>query len=61
VPAPTGAWLVEGNVCVAGGNVGRVTNDCRAGRYETSRGLAKLNADGTGEATIFINQTIGID
>lgn len=60
-PAPTGPFLVEGNVCIAGGNIGRVTNDCRAGRYVPARGLANVNADGTGDAVIFIDQTIGIN
>jgi hypothetical protein len=59
-PAPTGAWIVEGNVCISGGNFGRIRNDCRAGRYEPARGLAHLNLDGTGDATVFIDLTIEI-
>jgi hypothetical protein len=59
-PTPTGAWIVEGNVCVSGGNVGRVQNDCGAERYFPARGLAHLNADGTGDATVYIDQTIGL-
>jgi hypothetical protein len=58
--APAGAWIVEGNVCVSGGNFGRIRNDCRAGRYAPARGLANLNLDGTGDATVFIDQTIDI-
>jgi hypothetical protein len=61
VPAPTGPFLVEGNVCVAGGTVGRVQNDCRAGRFFPARGMATVNADGTGSGVIFIHQTIDID
>ncbi len=57
---PAGAWIVEGNVCVSGGNFGRIRNDCRAGRYSPARGLAHLNLDGTGDATVFIDQTIDI-
>jgi hypothetical protein len=57
-PGPTGAWIVEGNVCIAGGNFGRIRNDCRDGRYFPARGLAHLNPDGTGDATVFIDQTI---
>jgi hypothetical protein len=59
-PAPTGAWIVEGNVCVSGGNFARIRNDCRAGRYVPARGLAHLNLDGTGDATVFIDLTIEI-
>ena len=61
VPAPIGPWLVEGNVCISGGTIGRVHNDCRAGLYFPARGLANLNADGTGDAAVFIDQTIGLD
>jgi hypothetical protein len=59
-PAPAGAWIVEGNVCVSSGNFARIRNDCRAGRYLPARGLAHLNLDGTGDATVFIDQTIEI-
>ena len=58
---PSGPFLIEGNVCISGGNFGRIEDDCRAGRYFPARGFLDLSSDGTGDASIFIDQTIGID
>jgi hypothetical protein len=57
-PPPAGPWLINGNVCISGGNGGDIDNDCSAHRYEPARGITNLS---TGEATIFLDQTIGID
>ena len=35
-----------------------IENDCPSGRYEPARGITNLSK---GDATIFIDQTIGID
>jgi hypothetical protein len=56
-PAPGGPWLIKGNVCISGGNVGDIENDCSAHHYEPARGITNLS---TGDATIFLDQTIGI-
>ena len=57
-PAPEGTWLINGNVCISGGSVGDIENDCAAHRYEPARGITNLS---TGDATIFLDQPIGID
>jgi hypothetical protein len=57
-PAPGGSWLIIGNVCISGGSAGDIDNDCSAHRYEPARGITNLS---TGDATIFLDQTIGID
>jgi hypothetical protein len=57
-PAPEGPWLINGNVCISGGSVGDIENDCAAHRYEPARGITNLS---TGDATIFLDQPIGID
>jgi hypothetical protein len=57
-PAPGGPWLINGNVCISGGSAGDIDNDCSAHRYEPARGITNLS---TGDATIFLDQTIGID
>jgi hypothetical protein len=57
---PFGPFLVEGNACVSGGNVGQIDDDCQVGRYFPARGFLALSIDGTGDASIFIDQTIGI-
>ena len=57
-PAPGGPWLIHGNVCISGGSAGDIDNDCSANRYEPARGITNLS---TGDATIFLDQTIGID
>jgi hypothetical protein len=56
-----GPFFVEGNGCIEGGSLGRVANDCRAGRYFPTRGMGTLHADGTGDAVIFLDQTIGLN
>ncbi len=53
--APTGSWLVEGNLCISGGNYARIVDDCAANRYAPARGITNLS---TGDAAIFIDQTI---
>jgi hypothetical protein len=55
---PGGPWLIIGNVCISGGSVGDIDNDCAAHRYEPARGITNLS---TGDATIFLDQTIEID
>jgi hypothetical protein len=57
-PAPGGPWLIKGNVCISGGNVADIDNDCAADRYQPARGISNLS---TGDATIFLDQTIGIE
>src|SRR4030095_7200043 len=57
-PAPEGPWLINGNVCISGGSVGDIKNDCAAHRYEPARGITNLS---TGDATIFLDQAIEID
>ena len=57
-PGPGGSWLVKGEICISGGNFDDIDNDCSSGRYEPARGITNLS---TGDATIFIDQTIGID
>jgi hypothetical protein len=57
-PAPGGPWLIIGNVCISGGSAGDIDNDCSVNHYEPSRGITNLS---TGDATIFLDQTIGID
>jgi hypothetical protein len=57
-PAPAGHWLIIGNVCISGGSAGDIDNDCSAHHYEPARGITNLS---TGDATIFLDQTIGID
>ena len=57
-PAPAGPWLIIGNVCISGGNGGDIDNDCSVHHYEPIRGITNLS---TGDATIFLDQTIGID
>lgn len=57
-PAPEGPWLINGNVCISGGSAGDIDNDCAVHRYEPARGITNLS---TGDATIFLDQTIGID
>jgi hypothetical protein len=57
-PAPAGHWLILGNVCISGGSVGDIDNDCSADDYEPARGITNLS---TGDATIFLDQTIGIN
>ncbi len=57
-PAPGGPWFIIGNVCISGGSVGDIDNGCAAHRYEPSRGITNLS---TGDATIFLDQTIEID
>jgi hypothetical protein len=57
-PAPGGTWLINGNVCISGASRRDIDSDCPAHRYEPARGITNLS---TGDATIFLNQTIGID
>jgi hypothetical protein len=57
-PVPGGPWLIIGNVCISGGSVGNIDNDCSVHHYEPARGITNLS---TGNATIFLDQTIGID
>jgi hypothetical protein len=57
-PAPAGPWIINGSVCISGGSAGDIENDCSAHRYEPARGITNLS---TGDATIFLDQTIGID
>lgn len=57
-PAPEGPWLINGNVCISGGSAGDIDNDCAVHRYEPARGITNLS---TGDATIFLDQTIKID
>jgi hypothetical protein len=57
-PAPGGPWLIIGNACISGGSAGDIDNDCSANRYEPARGITNLS---TGDATIFLDQTIDID
>ena len=57
-PAPGGPWLIIGNVCITGGSADHIDNDCSAHRYEPARGITNLS---TGDATIFLDQMIGID
>ena len=57
-PAPAGPWLINGNVCISGGSVGDIENDCAAQRYQPARGITNLS---TGDATIFLDQMIEID
>jgi hypothetical protein len=57
-PPPGGPWLIIGNVCISGGSAGDIDNDCSAHRYEPARGITNLS---TGDATIFLDQTIGLD
>ena len=58
---PVGPFLVDGNVCISGGSLGHIENDCRAGRYFPARGFLNLSTDGSGDASIFVDQTIGIE
>jgi len=57
-PAPGGPWIIHGNVCISGGSAGDIDNDCSVNHYEPARGITNLS---TGDATIFLDQTIGID
>jgi hypothetical protein len=57
-PPPGGPWLIIGNVCISGGSAGDIDNDCSVNHYEPARGITNLS---TGDATIFLDQTIGID
>ena len=57
-PAPGGPWIIHGNVCISGGSAGDIDNDCSANHYEPARGITNLS---NGDATIFLDQTIGID
>jgi hypothetical protein len=57
-PVPGGPWLINGNVCISGGNAGDIENDCAVNRYQPARGITNLS---TGDATIILNQSIGID
>lgn len=57
-PTPEGPWLINGNVCISGGSAGDIDNDCAVHRYEPARGITNLS---TGDATIFLDQTIKID
>jgi hypothetical protein len=57
-PAPGGPWLINGNVCISGGSRSGIDNDCPPDRYEPAQGITNLS---TGDATIFLDQTIGID
>jgi len=54
---PGGPWLILGNVCIENGMAGRIDNDCRRGSYRPARGITNVT---TGDATIFLDQTIGI-
>jgi hypothetical protein len=51
-------FLIMGNICVSGGTVGHIENDCRAGHFEPARGITSL---ATGEATILLDQSIGVE
>jgi hypothetical protein len=55
---PAGPWLINANVCISGGSAGDIDNDCAVHHYEPARGITNLS---TGDATIFLDQTIGID
>src|SRR5262245_44466215 len=57
-PTPGGPWIIHGNVCISGGRAGDIDNDCSVNHYEPARGTTNLS---TGDATIFLDQTIGID
>ena len=57
-PTPGGPWIIHGNVCISGGSAGDIDNDCSVNHYEPARGITNLS---TGDATIFLDQTIGID
>jgi len=57
-PAPGGPWLIIGKACISGGSAGDIDDDCSAYHYEPARGITNLS---TGDATIFLDQTIGID
>jgi hypothetical protein len=57
-PPPGGPRLIHGNVCISGGSAGDIDNDCSAHHYEPARGITNLS---TGDATIFLDQRIGID
>jgi hypothetical protein len=57
-PAPGGPWLILGNVCISGGLGGRIRNECAVKHYEPARGITNLT---TGDATVFLDQTIRID
>jgi hypothetical protein len=51
-------FLIMGNICISGGTIGHIENDCRAGHFEPARGITSL---ATGEATILLDQSIGVE
>ena len=51
-------FLIMGNVCISGGTIGHIENDCRSGHFEPARGIISL---ATGEATILLDQSIGVE
>jgi hypothetical protein len=58
---PTGAFVVFGQACISGGTrFAHITDDCAAHRYSPVRGLTNIRIDGTGDAVIFLQQTIGV-
>jgi hypothetical protein len=56
-PAPEGSWLIRGQVCISGGDVADIANTCARDLYEPARGITNLT---TGDATIFLDQTLRI-
>src|SRR5262249_10755617 len=56
--ATAGPWLITGTACISGGSAGDIDADCSVHHYEPARGITNLS---TGDATIFLDQTIGID
>jgi hypothetical protein len=56
--APPGPqWLIRGNVCLEGGTVARIQNDCERHRFQPARGITNI---ASGDATIFLDQLIGL-
>jgi len=49
--------MIVGNVCIEKGTAGRIDNDCRRGLYQPARGITNVTS---GDATIFLDQIIGI-
>jgi hypothetical protein len=53
---PGGPWLLIGNVCISGGTAGIKPGDCdNPNQYAPAFGMTDLN---TGDATIFLDQTV---
>jgi hypothetical protein len=61
-PAATDArpgpqFLIRGSVCIEGGTVARIQNDCERHRFQPARGITNIVS---GDATIFLDQLIGL-